>query len=352
MSNLIFKNKVIMITGGCGSIGKEIIKQLIAFEPKEIRVFDNWETGFFNLGLDTSIKANILTNIIGDVRNKEEINSSLKGVDVVFHAAALKHVPFCELNPFAAINTNVIGTQNVLEGCINNNINHLLYISTDKAINPINTMGATKLLGERLITNTNIQNKNHRFSAVRFGNVLNSVGSVIPIFREQIKRGGPLTITSKAMTRFFMSMKDAVSLVIKACTITKGGEIFILKMKSVKIFDLAEVLIEELSPIYGYKPSDIIINLIGVRAGEKLHESLISNEELPLCVEKKKLLVINNKQKTTLQKIKPDIIFKENSQENKISTYSSNNAQFLDKKEIKKLLYKQNILNYENFTNK
>ena len=341
----IFKNKTILITGGCGSIGVEIVKQLLIYGPKEIKIFDNWETGFFNIGLNPEINLDNISNIIGDVRNKDELDQNLKDVDIVFHAAALKHVPFCELNPFAAVNTNVIGTQNLIQSCIKNNVKDLIYISTDKAINPINTMGATKLLGEKIITNSNLQNKDNRYSVVRFGNVLNSVGSVIPIFFKQIKKGGPLTITSKEMTRFFMSMEDAVSLVIKASILMNGGEIFILKMKSVRIIDLAEVLIEELAPKYGFLPKDIKIDIIGVRPGEKLHEGLISEEEALNCNDRGDLLVIENKrEKTQLQRIIPDNYLSSNNEQKVKINYNSNDPDSLTKEQIKAMLYDKKII--------
>jgi UDP-N-acetylglucosamine 4,6-dehydratase/5-epimerase len=273
-----FYNKDILVTGGCGSIGTEIVKQLIKFKPKRIRVFDNNESGLFYL--QKKLNSSKIRILIGDIRDKDRLRLAVCGADIVFHAAALKHVPLCEYNPFEAVNTNVIGTQNLLEVTREEHVGKVVSISTDKAVNPINTMGATKLLSEKLVMRAHIGDKcTTKFSCVRFGNVLNSVGSVIPIFKDQIKRGGPVTITSPKMLRFFMSMPEAVSLVLKAAQISKGQEIFILKMQKIRILDLAEVLIEQFGPEFGYDPKEIKITNIGVRPGEKLDEQLVTIEE-------------------------------------------------------------------------
>lgn len=275
--NNIFENKGILVTGGCGSIGSEIVKQLLKYNPSKVRVFDNNESNLFHLGQE--LKSEKIRLLIGDIRDRNRVYRAMKGVDIVFHAAALKHVPLCEYNPFEAVSTNVLGTENLISAAMDNNVEKFIGISTDKAVNPINTMGATKLLSEKIIIDTSISAANTKFCCVRFGNVLDSVGSVIPIFRKQIKNKGPLTITDKEMTRFFMTMSDAISLVLKAAKITRGGEIFILKMDVIKIIDLAKALIEELGPKYGHKPQDIEIEFIGKRLGEKMHESLMTEEE-------------------------------------------------------------------------
>ncbi len=281
MNNLadFYRGKDVLVTGGCGSIGSEIVKQLLAFDVKRVRVFDHSESGQFHLQerMNNSEKMRIL---IGDVRDKERLKWAMKDVDIVFHAAALKHVPICEYNPFEAVATNVYGTQNVIDVAREANVKKVMLISTDKAVNPINTMGATKLLAEKLFLNAPIGDIKTTFSCVRFGNVLNSDGSVMPIFKRQIKVGGPVTITSADMIRFFMSMGEAIGLVLKAAAIMKGREIFILKMRALKITDLAEVMIEELAPRYGYQPDKIKMKITGVRLGEKLRESLLTDEEV------------------------------------------------------------------------
>ena len=195
-----YKDKDILVTGGCGSIGSEIVKQLLKYNPRLIRVFDNNESSQFHLHQELEEHENV-RYLIGDIRDKGRLKLALRGVDIVFHAAALKHVPLCEYNPYEAVASNVIGTQNLIEAAREQGVHTFIGISTDKVVNPINTMGATKLLAEKLIINGALgdyETKYHyrtKFSCVRFGNVLNSNGSVIPIFKRQIAKGGPVTLT-------------------------------------------------------------------------------------------------------------------------------------------------------------
>lgn len=289
----IFENKDILVTGGCGSIGSEIVKQLIKFNPKKIRVLDNNESNLFYLGQE--LKNKIIRLLIGDIRDRNRIYRATKDVDVVFHAAALKHVSLCEYNPFDAVSTNIIGTENLVSACMDNDVAKFVGISTDKAVNPINTMGATKLLSEKIITDTAISSLNTKFCCVRFGNVLDSVGSVVPIFKQQIKKGGPVTITDRNMIRFFMTKFDAINLVLKAAEKTQGGEIFILKMKKLKIMDLAQAMIDEFAPKYGYNPKDIKYEFIGIRSGEKIDESLMNEEELNYAEDIGDMYVVRNR---------------------------------------------------------
>ncbi len=273
-----FRGKDIVVTGGCGSIGSEIVAQLLKFEPKRIRIFDSSESGLFEM--QQRFKSNILRFLVGNIRDKQRLSFAVENADIVFHAAALKHVPLCEYNPFEAVSTNVIGTQNLVEVCRSKGVKKLVSISTDKAVNPINTMGATKLLAEKIVLTGRLgDNCKTKFSCVRFGNVLNSVGSVIPIFMKQIKEGGPVTITSLEMVRYFMTKSQAVGLVLKAAFLTDGDEIFILKMKKLKIVDLAEVMIEKYSRVFGHERGIVSIKEIGVRPGEKIDEHLLTIEE-------------------------------------------------------------------------
>ena len=289
----IFENKDILVTGGCGSIGSEIVKQLFRYNPKKIRVFDNNESNLFSIGQELNSK--IIRLLIGDIRDRNRVYRATKDADIVFHAAALKHVSLCEYNPFDAVSTNVIGTENLVSSSMDNNVEKFVGISTDKAVNPINTMGATKLLSEKIIIDTAISSLNTKFCCVRFGNVLDSVGSVIPIFREQIRKGGPVTITNKNMARFFMTKSDAINLVLNATEKTQGGEIFILKMKKLKIIDLAQVLIEELAPKYGHNPKEIRYEFTGVRYGEKMDESLITEQESSYAEDIGDMYVVRNR---------------------------------------------------------
>lgn len=327
----VFENKDILVTGGCGSIGSEIVKQLLKYNPKRIRVFDNSESNLFYFGQQLNSKA--IRLLIGDVRDRDSIYRAMKGVNIVFHAAALKHVPLCEYNPFEAAKTNVMGTENLISAAIDNNVEKFIGISTDKAVNPINTMGATKLLSEKMIIDTSISNMYTKFCCVRFGNVLDSVGSVIPIFREQIKKGGPVTVTDKEMTRFFMTMPDAVNLVLKAVEITKGGEIFILKMGVIRIIDLAKALIEELGPKYGYKPEDIKIEFIGIRHGEKMHELLMTEEESAYATDVGDMYILKY----------PSVLGVVKNSKAEICN-SLKNVKCLSTDEIKKILYKAKII--------
>jgi FlaA1/EpsC-like NDP-sugar epimerase len=283
-----FKGKNVLITGGAGSIGSCIAKKLAGFEPTKIRIFDNNETALFNLQAELAGNGNVRF-LVGDVRSKDRLKRAMEGVDIVFHAAALKHVPFCEYNPFEAVETNVIGTQNVIDAAMNEEVEKMISISTDKAVSPASTMGATKLLSEKLVTAANYYKgpRKTAFSSVRFGNVLASSGSVVPTFKRQIEAGGPVTLTDERMTRFFMSMDQAAALIFKATGMAQGGEVFIFKMPSIRVADLAEALIEELS-----QKSSIAIKKIGIRPGEKLNEDLISKEETANVVETDDMYII------------------------------------------------------------
>lgn len=336
MSNF-FKNKDILVTGGCGSVGSALVKSLLRYDVKRVRSFDINETGQFNLQEET--KNNKLRILIGDIRDKRRLEWAMKGVDIVFHAAALKHVPLCEYNPFEAVSTNVYGTQNLIEVARDEQVDKFLAISTDKAVNPINTMGATKLLSEKLVMNASLGDVKTLFSCVRFGNVINSSGSVIPIFSKQISQGGPVTITSNEMTRFFMSNQESVNLIFKAAYKMKGREILILKMKSLRVVDLAEIMIEELAPKYGYKPSDIKINIVGTRPGEKLYESLMTEEEARHVEDQDDMFVLRPGVVT------PHVVTRETITEPlETKEYVSKYAGLLKKDEIRKILKMEKII--------
>lgn len=274
----VFENKEILVTGGCGSIGSELVRHLLKYNPRIIKIFDNDELGLFNMQQELSSHANV-RYLFGDVREHERLQRAMKGVQIVFHAAAMKHVPICEYDPTEAVKTNVLGTQNVAHCAREENVEKVISISTDKAVNPTGAMGATKLLGEKIILNSEMAYAKTIFSCIRFGNVMNSTGSVIPLFINQIKNGGPVTITSKEMTRFVMSIPQAAELILKSAQLMQGREIFILKMNGCKTIDLAQALIEEIAPRHNHKPENIPIKLIGKRPGEKLHEELMTEDE-------------------------------------------------------------------------
>lgn len=336
MTDNFFKDKDILVTGGCGSIGSEIIRHLLKYDVKRIRIFDHDEAMQFRLQQELK-DYTAPRYLIGDVRDKERLKRAVEGVDIIFHAAALKHVPLCEYNPFEAVNTNVLGTQNLVDAAREEPVDRVMAISTDKAINPINTMGATKLLSEKLVINAGMGLVKTIFSCVRFGNVLGSSGSVVPVFTEQIRKGGPVTVTSKEMVRFFMTMQDAVDLILRATQEMKGREVFILKMKPLRIMDLAEVMIEELAPKYGHKPSKIKIS--GIRPGEKLSELLMTEEEAQNVEDQKDMFIL----RPTL--VAPHVvergpIFKKVA----LEKYDARKAKPLSKAEIRKLLREEKLI--------
>lgn len=286
-----FFNKVILVTGGTGSIGSEIVRQLIPYKPRQIRVYSRDESKHFLLEQELArnkIKTDI-RYLIGDIRDKDRLDKAMFGVDIVFHGAALKHVPYCEYNPFEAIKTNVSGTQNLIDLALKHNVKKVIAISTDKAVNPNTVMGITKLLMERMIISSQyyLGDAHTKFAVVRFGNVLNSRGSVVPTWIEQIKNGGPVTVTDKHMTRFFMSISEAVSLVFLATDMMIGKEVFVLKMPEWNINDLAKETIRDHS-----EGKKIRIKIIGIREREKLRERLFTDEESELMIEKRKFYII------------------------------------------------------------
>ena len=291
MSNVL-KGSRVLVTGACGTVGKELISQLLSsdeFGIHEIVGIDNNESSLFFL--DQKFLHDKRANFyVADIRNLSALNKWMRGIDIVFHCAALKHVILSERSPEEAVLTHIDGVKNIIEAAQSNNVRIVIFTSSDKAVNPTNVMGTTKLMGERLMTAANA----HRFrdgpifTSTRFGNVLGSNGSVIPIFREQIRKGGPITLTHREMTRFVMSIHESVRLVIESANLAKGGEVFITKMPVIRIADLARVMINKLAPIYGYKTDDIDIIEIGEKPGEKLYEELMSSEEVrrTICLDK------------------------------------------------------------------
>ena len=328
----LINGKNILVTGGTGSIGSEIVRRLLQYDPKVVRILSRDETKQFEMEHELGNLENV-RYLIGDVRDKDRLNRAFEEIDIIFHAAAMKHVPACEYNPFEAVKTNVVGTQNVIEAAIDNEVEKVITISTDKAASPINTMGATKLLAEKLIIDANFY-KGHKktvFSCVRFGNVMGSRGSVIPLFDKQIRKGGPVTVTDPEMTRFMMTIPQAVDLVFKATKMAQGGEIFIFKMPVVKLGDLANVMIEHLSPKYGYKPEELQIETIGIRNGEKMYEHLMNEEEARYAYETEDMFVVL-----------PQLIFSDYFWEGGAKAaqkrYASDDAKVLSLAEIKDLL--------------
>lgn len=284
-----FKNKVILVTGGTGSIGSEIVRQLLATEAAQIRIYSRDEHKQHELNQELGNDKR-LRYLVGDVRDRDRLDFAFLGADICFHAAALKHVPICEYNPFEAVKTNIVGTQNVIDISIKHNLEKVVAISTDKAVSPESVLGASKLMMERLIIAANLMTgpSRTRFSAVRFGNVLNSRGSVIHLWRKQIEVGGPVTVTHRKALRFFMEIPEAVRFVFEGMRLMKGGEIFVLKMKERSIVSFAEDAIAK----YG-NGKKIALSFIGMRPGEKLRETLLTAEEISHTLETKSMFIIH-----------------------------------------------------------
>lgn len=269
----MFKNKVLMITGGTGSFGNTVLKRFLSTDVREIRIFSRDEKKQEEMRI--ALNNSKLKFYIGDVRDYDSVYQAMKGVDYVFHAAALKQVPSCEFYPMEAVRTNVIGTENVMNAATANGVKRVVVLSTDKAVYPINAMGISKAMAEKLlVAKARMQNENETvFCATRYGNVMASRGSVIPLFVSQLKENKPLTITDPNMTRFLMSLEDSVDLVLYAYEHGQQGDIFVQKAPASTV----EVLAQALKEVFA---KDNEIRIIGTRHGEKLYESLISREEI------------------------------------------------------------------------
>jgi UDP-N-acetylglucosamine 4,6-dehydratase/5-epimerase len=280
VSAAFFRGRTVLVTGGTGSIGSEVVRRILDQEPRAVRVLSRDDSKQFELAQELR-GSNALRMLIGDVRSRERIDRAMSGVELVVHAAAMKHVPACEFNPFEATETNVRGTQNVVEAAIDAGVDRVLTVSTDKAVDPTNVMGATKLLAERLMSSAELYKgpAATRFASVRFGNVIGSRGSLVPLILGQVARGGPVTLTDPEMTRYLMPLGHAVDLCLSSLAEMDGGEVFILKMPRVRVGDLVEVLVEAYAPRFGYRPDEIEVEQIGIRAGEKWDEALMTVDE-------------------------------------------------------------------------
>lgn len=328
----MFSGKNILIVGGTGTIGQALVKRLVGLNPKVIRIYSRDEYKQFLMQEELHDYPNIRF-LLGDVRDRERLGRAMHEIDIVFDFAALKHVPACEYNPFEAVKTNVMGTQNVIECAIENKVGKVIYSSSDKAVSPTNTMGATKLLAERLISSADFAKGGEipLFAAVRFGNVIGSRGSVIPLWESQIKQSKYITVTDPEMTRFMMSTAQAVDLVIKACELVRGGEVFVLKMPTIKLGDLAGVVIQDACKKYGIPHEDITISQIGLRPGEKPYEELMTSQESSAAVEYDRMFAI-------IPHHKIDRIADYGVKRAELGEYSSHNEKPLTVEEIKQLL--------------
>ena len=332
----MFNHKRILITGGTGSWANELITQLLENHfPQEIIVYSRGEQK--QVEMKHKFSGNpLIKYVIGDVRDKERLEIVTRGVDYIFHMAALKHVPVCEENPWDTVLTNIYGTQNVIDVSIKNNVKKVIHISTDKAVDPLNLYGVTKQCSEKLIIAANHHSKNTRFVCVRGGNVIGSAGSVIPLFKEQIKKNNEITITDERMTRFFLTLKQAIKLVFKSIENSIGGEVFVLKMPSSKITDLAEVMVESLGD------SETKVKNIGIRPGEKIDEVLVSRYEVNRTVEDEDYFVI-------LPLIKLEGLADKYFQNKRVNfeEFNSRNTHMMSKEELKKMLEEDGWLTEE-----
>lgn len=284
------KNKIILITGGTGFLGKCLIREILKYKPKRIRIFSRDELKHYNIQKEFNIDSKgPLRNLIGDVRDCERLKRAMQNCDIVIHAAALKRIDILEYNVQESINTNILGTLNVIKAALENNVEKVIFISTDKACSPVNTYGACKFVSERMFIESNYSRGTCKtiFSCVRYGNVINSTGSVIPFFLEKIKEGGDIPITDERMTRFLITSKQAVELVFKAIKYGVGGEVFVPKIPSFRIVDLANELIKK----YGKNNK---IKIIGVRPGEKIHELMINQIESSKTYDLGNFFIINS----------------------------------------------------------
>ena len=329
----MFKGKIVLITGGTGSLGSALTKRLLETDIEIIRIFsrDEWK----QTQMQSSLNDNRLRFLIGDVRDKERLGRALQNVDIVIHAAALKQVPVAEYNPFEAVKTNVQGTQNLIDSCIENQVETVLGISTDKAVSPLNTYGATKLLMERLFISKDYSSLNHKIKTmcVRYGNVLGSRGSVIPIFINQILNNKKITITDPSMTRFNITMNQSLDLIFRSLSHGISGSVLIPKLKAYRLNDLKDAILELFDRINEF-------DNIPLRPGEKSHEVLINNYELKntfdisddylLFDKENKFLDQNN-----VSSFKPAQLS---------DAYSSDVVSLLTKDEIKEILIKEKMI--------
>ncbi|WP_366939169.1 SDR family NAD(P)-dependent oxidoreductase [Nitrosopumilus sp.] len=328
------EGKKILITGGTGSLGQALTKRLLEMKVDTIRIFSRNEEK--QIQMENQFNDNRLRFFLGDINDYERLKRAFEDIDIVFHTAALKHVPKIEYNPFEAIKTNVIGSQNVINACLHENVEKAVAIGTDKAVSPLNTYGATKLLMEKLFVTANnfADPEKHltKFISVRYGNVFGSSGSVIPLFLEQIKQKKKITITDPRMTRFSITMDEALDFILNATNSGKGSEIFVPKMRAYNIMDLKDAL------------SDLFENvseeIIGIRAGEKLHEILISEDEIRYSWEYNNMYFITNPLYPLFHIDNIKEVYQGIKKIENVKDYSSDKVEKISKEELKQMIKK------------
>jgi UDP-glucose 4-epimerase len=324
----MFNNKILLITGGTGSFGNAVLKKFLHSDLKEIRIFSRDEKKQDDMRKKYNNRK--IKFYIGDVRDYNSINEAIKGVDYVFHAAALKQVPACEFFPIQAVRTNVLGSENVMDAAIKNNVKKVIVLSTDKAVNPINAMGMSKALMEKtMIAKSRGENHDTVLCGTRYGNVMASRGSVIPLFVQQIKEGKNITITNPDMTRFMMTLEEAVDLVIYAFKNGENGDIFVQKSPACTILTLAKTL----KKIYNANNE---IKIIGTRHGEKLYEVLVNREDMPKVIDLKNYYRIP----ADTRDLNYELYFTKGDTKNKEMEYTSHNTERYDIEQMEKLLLK------------
>lgn len=330
-----FKNKKILVIGGTGSFGSAIVNRLLDFDPTVIRIFSRDEDKQYHMQYELQNLKNVRF-LLGDIRDKERLLRAMEDIDIVFHAAALKHVTSCEYNPFEAVRTNILGTQNVIDVALDCEVSMVVYTSSDKVVNPTSAMGASKLMAEKLISTANFYKGPREiiFYSVRFGNVLGSRGSAIERFLRQIKNGEPVTLTHAAMTRFVMSMDEAVDLVLRTTEFAKGGETFILKMPALKIESLINVLIRRYAPKSGVDPSTIKIHEVGPKPGEKLYEELMTQDEDTRAFETNDMFIVL----PPFGESKQSMDVYEGAHKPSMSGYTSSDTELLSEKKIEEII--------------
>ena len=329
----IFKDKTLLITGGTGSFGNAVLDKFLDTDIKEIRIFSRDEKKQEDMRI--KYKNDKIQFYIGDVRDYRSVDDAMDGVDYIFHAAALKQVPSCEFFPIQAVETNVLGTDNVLEAAINHGVKKVIVLSTDKAAYPINAMGMSKALMEKVAVAKGRNQNKTIICRTRYGNVMASRGSVIPLFCEQIEQGKPLTITNPEMTRFMMTLSDAVDLVVYAFEHGEQGDLFVQKAPAATIRTLAKA-------VKSLKNSDVPINCIGTRHGEKLYEVLVTKEEMANAIDMGNYYrVPADNRNLNYQKY----VDEGNADLSKVEEYNSHNTERLDEEGMKKLLKKLELFN-------
>lgn len=330
-----------MVTGACGTVGQQLVRHLLErLDVGLLTGIDHNESELMFLEERYSHYSNTRFRLC-DIRDAGSLMRATRGVDILFHSAAYKHVYLCERSPLEAIQTNVLGVQNIMQCAVENGLQRLVFTSSDKAVNPTNVMGTSKLMGERLVTAAAVDSPRSDavFSSTRFGNVLGSRGSVIPIFRDQIRRGGPVTLSHPEMTRFIMSLDQAAWLVVESTILAKSGDVLITKMPAIMISDLAAVMIREQAPRYGHKPDDIELRVVGPKPGEKIYEELMNEEETRRSLELDRYYVVRPAMAPTETSSYDGLI-----EENVEQPYNSANEAPLSQEQLTAFLYENHLI--------